>query len=479
MSAKRVRQAVALVVVLLLVVVAARLPSGPVAGPTPSFVPLRMTFKTSGDTIRDLTTQEDPFYSTAGATLPDKGLHDAEGVRKVEVGGVITDNPLTQAEYAIHLLNSYRQDPDPRYLALARVQADYLIATATPARGALYFPYKFDFARHGDRADMMVAPWYSAMAQGVALALFVWLEELTGSPVYRTAAALTYNSFANPRAAGVPWTVFVDGDGYLWFEEYAAQVPDRTYNGHLYALLGLVEYYRATHSADALRLIQGGLATAQQAFGIIRSPGWISRYCVTHLVVNAYYHLVDAGLLYRVYRVTGDERFARDGNLLYEDYPDYRITGTATLSAGLHTGYTFGSDGEITGRRTVSLPAATTDHVSHRERIQNRSGIWLAIDQGPLAGTWVREEPGVAYLPGAVMRIRYDPVLTVTVTPGTYTAQRFDAAGTVIDSRTETFDRSTTLHAETWATVNGRSMLQLSDGGWADYWVPVGGGISD
>jgi len=397
----------------------------------------------------------------------------------VAINSVVYNHPLAQAQFAIGLLNTYRITSDPKYLDLAKVQAQRLIDRSITSRGAIYFPYPFSFARHGVIADSMIPPWYSGMAQGEALAVFSILWQATADPIYRDAATRTYNSFVNPRASGVPWTVFVDGSGYLWFEEYPKDPPDMTFNGHMYAIFGLYEYYRYSRSPGAFHLIRGGLSTVHHYFSSFRNPAWISRYCLAHGVLSPTYHQVHGGQLYVLYRLTGAVEFARDADVLRVDYPDYRVAGTVTFSGGSHTGYRFDSAGRTTGSKTSSLSRSSIAPTSSRRRIISRSGSWFLITAGVWAGYWIQEAPGHAFIRGMVMTVNYDPLRTASFAAGTYTGYRYDAGGLQTASRRVTLSHASSAHADRLAIVNGTMMLEIVDGIWAGYWIPLGSGLSD
>ena len=72
-------------------------------------------------------------------------------------------------------------------------------------------------------------------------------RRVTGDDAWRTAADRTFASFLVGRRTGGPWVSEKDADGHLWLEEYAAPTgkpaPDRTFNGHNFAISGLYEYY--------------------------------------------------------------------------------------------------------------------------------------------------------------------------------------------------------------------------------------------
>lgn len=253
----------------------------------------------------------DPY---AGPLAPiDDGPVDASGVRVAVIDNHLVDHPVAQAQYALALLNGYNLTGDRQRLALARRQADRLLERAVSQDGAIYFPYPFDFDLH-EGPDVMLAPWYSAMAQGQALSVFVRLVE-SGETTYRAAADRTFASFLQPGR-----TVLVDRDGYYWPEEYPGDPPDRTFNGMVFALYGLVDYQRLTGDADAKLLIQATLTTVNHVLPGIRVPGGISRYCLAHAVQDAGYHAIHIRQLEMLSRLTGDPSFAEWAALLRADH---------------------------------------------------------------------------------------------------------------------------------------------------------------
>ena len=439
---------------------------------------LSFSFVASSYVPRTLTPTQWPYYTTTVVPLVDPGVHDAAGVRMYRIGSTLYNHPVDQAQYAIALIYSYQASGNVAYLDRARANAQRLIDTAVTSRGAIYFPYPFNFARHGVSSDTMIAPWYSAMAQGQALTVFVRLFEITGDPAYRTAADLTFNSFRNLRAAGVPWTVLVDSAGYVWFEEYAKdpRPPDLTYNGHIFAIFGLWDYHRLTQDADALLLWRGGLTTTWRYFPNVRAMTWISRYCLTHGVQNALYHAVHGTQLLDLYTLTGAVEFGRATDALNEDYPWPNISGTVYFSAGAFTGYRFSASGAITASKAFTLSQASSAPYQTRRRIFGRAGSWFLIGAGVWSGYWILETPRRAFAPGMLPSLNildYDPPRAVTFGAGPHTGLTFSPSGGVTSSRTAYLARPSSAPADQRAVINGVPYLRITAGIWAGMYVPL------
>ena len=131
------------------------------------------------------------------------------------------------------LVSDYQAKGDQIWLDRAVRHAERLAEIRTERDGAWWFPYLFPWTYY---QRTMTVPWWSGMAQGQALSLFVRLYEETGDGRWSVAADKTWQSFLQPRSAAEPWSTMVDGDS-LWFEEYAGnQPPLLVLNGQIFAI---------------------------------------------------------------------------------------------------------------------------------------------------------------------------------------------------------------------------------------------------
>jgi hypothetical protein len=458
-------------------------PTPAAAAAVPPVMPLTFTFANDGYALRSLSVVERPYYRTQVISLIDTGSHDASGVRMVSRSGRLYDHPVAQAQYALDLLNSYRITGDAAYLNRARLQAQRLIDRAVTARGAWYFPYAFDFANAG---EVHRAPWYSAMAQGQALSVFVRLFEVTADEKYLQAAGWALNSFKN-LPDGAPWTVAVDAAGYLWFEEYPETPLDYILNGHIWAIYGLADYHRLTGDASALALAQGALTAVRHYMGSFRAPGYLSRYCLKHCGHTSSYHVIHFFQLRQLYTLTGDVRFVRMADTYESDRPDFRISGTVRFLAGTHAAFRFSSTGTIVDKKRATLLRPSQAPASERQTLVNHPGMWLHISAGIFNGYWISETPA-AYLIGIVRAgpygppspgpVRYTPARRVTVQAGTYTAYRYDQTGKVMGSRVGRWSHPSRTLTDQGAVIVGRRHVYITAGVWAGYWLPVTTGVS-
>jgi hypothetical protein len=276
----------------------------------------KIDYRIDGYRPKPVPDDELPGYQNYVTPLKGSQLVDAHGVALTLFHGRKVYHPLVIARYGVTLLQSYRITQNPAFLDRAKVNATFLINTAISRDGAIYFPYPFTYRLFGNPSDLMHRPWYSAMAEGAALTLFVRLLGLTGDQEWRTAADSTFATFVKRRSSRRPWTVFVarhDGRRYLWFEEYPKKPPTTPLNGDLYAFFGVWEYARAIGSAAAVHVFDGGATTIRHEVQRFRVPGKISYYSLRVHAQYAHYHCTHVWQLKLLARMTADPWFAREG----------------------------------------------------------------------------------------------------------------------------------------------------------------------
>jgi hypothetical protein len=206
---------------------------------------------------------------------------DEEGVRLYERDGKRYYHPVAIAQYALAQLDVATRTGDEDTLESAAVNAAKLIEVADRHDGGLYFPYGFDFSLGGNKKQTIHAPWWSAMAQGQALSLFVRLHRITGEARWRDAADRTFKTLDDRGPREEPWSIYVDQHHYLWFEEYAGDTkPLLVLNGHMFAIFGLWDYHRLTKSPKAKVLFDGGVTLLREYLPLFRVDGEASYYCI-------------------------------------------------------------------------------------------------------------------------------------------------------------------------------------------------------
>lgn len=241
-------------------------------------------------------------------------------------------HPVGAAQHGLFALAEYDREGDEELYRRAEANAQALIDNAEESADAWWWSYNFDFALGGDEANTIVAPWWSGMAQGQALSLFVRMYEHDGDEKWRDAADKTFASFFVEKRDDGPWFTLVH-DGDLWFEEYAGNTdPLLVINGHNFALFGLYDYFVLTGDERAERFFDAGATTVLEAFADFREPGDISHYCVQEQRCldedgwpSAKYHMIHIQQFEMLADITGDDRFDECARQLRDDFYDPTI----------------------------------------------------------------------------------------------------------------------------------------------------------
>ncbi|WP_326650391.1 D-glucuronyl C5-epimerase family protein [Streptomyces sp. NBC_01750] len=474
---------------------------------------LPFEFKTSGyKCVTDLPEALRPWRDrpTSWANVTPNSEHvylDSKGVVQYRPNKTAAgyDQPVTQIQFGLGCITSYRTEKDAARKALflkrAKAQADRLIEKRVEARGAWYFPYPFNFTHAAHSGITYKAPWYSGMAQGEAISLFTQLSQLDGlteqeRTLYKAAADGAFASLLRADDAK-PWAVNKDKNGYLWIQEYPINAPgtsDYTYNGMIFAMFGIWDYFQATGNPLAEQLYDGSLTTIRDHFPRLRNTRWFSYYCDTHRIPAPTYHQHHINLLRQLHWQTGSPTIANRHDQLIDDFPAYglRSGSVAAIAAGTHTLYkldtlgaadSFGwssskADKQLATKK-VTFSKATQAPVNVRRRIMGR-GIYYRINAGAYAGWWIGEAFPKAFLRGEYVSTTYLPQRTATFPANVeVTCVKFGTDGTTGSTKTVKFAKESNAPFDRRAVVNGRPMVRITAGGLNGYWAPTAQVLTD
>lgn len=252
---------------------------------------------------------------------------DRDGVRDYEREGTHYYHPVAIAQFALAKLDQANSTGSAAALKSAKVNAEKLLETGTRVGNGIYFAYPFDFTLGGFEGETLHSPWWSAMAQGEALSLFVRLKEATGDKKWATAADRTFATLDDRGPRAKPWSVYIDQHHYLWFEEYAGNTePLLVLNGDMFALFGIYDYQRLTGSAKATRLFDAGVTTLRAYLPSFRKPGGVSYYCLRQPLCrkpkwqNEKYHGIVTQQIRIIADMSDDSWFDREADRFASDF---------------------------------------------------------------------------------------------------------------------------------------------------------------
>lgn len=240
--------------------------------------------------------------------------------------GVVT-HPVGLSTAGLACLNAFTADSDPQHITNALQIVKALVRDSTMFGNARMFYYDFNFALHGGK-DVMIAPWYSALAQGKCLSFFIRLWSITNNPDHYELALETFNSYYLERGKDNPWISNIV-DGYLWFEEYPYDDGTQVFNGMCGAVFGLYDFYRLTGNPDSKILLDEGIRTLKdnvskfRNLNILTKRGKLNWYCLKHhQLCDLVYQKLHIDYLMTLWHMTGEQTFLDYANYFTQDMND-------------------------------------------------------------------------------------------------------------------------------------------------------------
>jgi hypothetical protein len=271
----------------------------------------------------DIQYRNRPWYNIGSPVgLEPIYTHDDNGVIVSQVDGQWYYHPWPILAWGLVYLSSYELSSDTSYLHLARKYSDRLMILGNRFHNSIYIPYEFNHILHGGSFhDAMMAPWYSGLAQGMALCFYSRFYELTGDPYYRNIADSIFQCYLYTDTSNDVWTSRIDSANYYWVEEYPFNPPDQVLNGFQTAIICLYDYYHISHNPAAKTIFEAGCTTLEHYFNYWRCPGGISYYCLRHRMQLESYHSLHITQFEYLYMITSDSSFIWLADTLRSDYP--------------------------------------------------------------------------------------------------------------------------------------------------------------
>jgi len=316
------------------------------------------------------------------------------------IDGVLYDHPVLQAQTALKALNNINyEDLKDEAIKLAEATLDRTYNYSVAVDDAIFFPFYFSW--HNNKLQ---PPWYSAMAQGQLLQLACRTFNITEDINLLRLADNIFNSFLplkNTKDNTISIT-HIDSEGYLWLEEHPYPEFNKfVLNGHIFALLGIYEYWLISQSPLAEKIFNGALLTVQRYLPDFRNRGWSSNYNLWDFLLLRNYHQTHIMQLELLYSITGDSFFSRAADSFDDDFPNYQGGGHLYLSAGKHTAYKADSTNFPT--KTIEpfefiIEEPTSLRFSIRTKMEEVQGIWLLVqEEGIYNNLWFRETPPFSF----------------------------------------------------------------------------------
>ena len=274
---------------------------------TLDFPPLHCaTDPTLGDYYQDLshaiTLIESNYYVGKGRYC---GGCDSRGIPMVEIDGQgAFPLAVTTAQYALANITAFRRGDGERG-PRARNQLDWLVGTQErEGDWAGCWLIRYDNPKYG----WLRTPWTGALSSGNAISALLRGWELFGQEDYRASAEAAYSALHTHREHG---QLFDEARGELWYEEYPANPAIHVLNGHIYTLLGVLDYARVSGDSQAEQRWRRAAATALAHLDEFDLGYWSAYDMRWREPAGVHYQKnVHVPQLRILARLTEDERFA-------------------------------------------------------------------------------------------------------------------------------------------------------------------------
>lgn len=175
--------------------------------------------------------QDNGFYCLDVSDILAREIQEFEqGIPIIRQASIKYHNPVTVSFYALYLYDRYLREKDESQIEEFLNQAHWL--QIQQKSGAFTYPVSVP--------QYAASPgWRSAMAQGLAISVFIRAFKLTHKPEYRDTALQAAAILVKPIEEGGCSSFDVDGLPYL--EEIAVNPPAHILNGSIFALWGLYD----------------------------------------------------------------------------------------------------------------------------------------------------------------------------------------------------------------------------------------------
>ncbi len=251
------------------------------------------------------------------------GLHDQDGVLLFTYQDSTYYHPVDICHSSLEALNDYYISNNPVYLNYATVNLEKIRSLATRHENMLYFKYDFTY----DASDQVVytAPWYSGMAQGMALSAYSRLYYFTKNPLYQSVADSILATMTDFDSS-FQCVLISDAEGllkeenYYWIDEYPHHIKRYVLNGSIIGSMGLYDHWWVFRDEASKVWFSRAMTTYKDKVLLFRNPGDMSAYCLKFREKIPLYHELHQYLLDLCSATTNDPLYEAISDLFQADY---------------------------------------------------------------------------------------------------------------------------------------------------------------
>lgn len=194
--------------------------------------------------------------------------------------------PVTIAQYGLSLYSSHLKHSNSEYYRLFLAQANWHVDNLVAAPGnAGVWLHNFEFPIY-----KLHKPWVSAMAQGQGISLLLRAHQATNDRKYLEVACRAFQAFKLDIMAGGVSTR--DQQGNLCLEEYPTDPASHVLNGFIFAIWGVLDYYRVTGESEAGNILEECIKTLCKNIDRYEGFYWSKYDVLTSENASLDYHMI-------------------------------------------------------------------------------------------------------------------------------------------------------------------------------------------
>lgn len=255
-----------------------------------------------------------PYYMSFSKKAEYAANNDLNGIPLLDYQGKIglQYNPIAIAQWGLGNYNLwFSSSLKLNYLNFIK-SADWLVENLEINNcGFKVWMHHFDF----EYRDLLVAPWYSGLAQGQGISVLVRAFKETGEDKYSNAAKDAIKVFSQSTSnGGVNYT---DEKGNKWIEEYIVNPPTHILNGFIWGMWGIYDYKLQFKDSDTMTLFDEYKETLLNELDSYDNGFWsLYEHSGTKLkmITSLFYHKLHIVQLRIMHRLTDEEYFKQIAN---------------------------------------------------------------------------------------------------------------------------------------------------------------------
>lgn len=241
-------------------------------------------------------------YETGRCTIPTDELGTEPQLQTWESYAGEGHHPLRTSFTILQHIYCFINTDDRRYLERGLRLAEKYTQKGDVFGDSIYFPYGVSTRNF---SQVISAPWYSGISQGVSLSAYTYLNEESNTDHISSTLPQVFNSISTPmEQTQSAWVSLVSDSGYFWIEEYPLQPPTHVLNGFLIGIWGLYDYYLEVGGEFAEFLLKSAITTVEENIHRYRVEGEYSLYSLGADTSFEDYHNYHIRFLRDLHRIT-------------------------------------------------------------------------------------------------------------------------------------------------------------------------------